>query len=141
MRGPRNQPDNPGDPEDWSEDEEAPKYEALTMGDEADQDEDKTLAVQSDARETVEPEAPALRTRGRTSRLKNADTREDAGVKLDAPTGDAPEVNPPKPARPTRGSARRAPPKIDKRASQSTRATASKRRAPAQRSSKSRRGR
>ena len=51
------------------------------MGDSEDQDDENTLAVQSDARETVEPKSPALRTRGRPARIRNADTREDAGIK------------------------------------------------------------
>ena len=60
------------------------EYDDKTMGDERDQDDEETLAMQADSRETVSPKAPALRTRGAPDR-PNADTREDAGVKLDDP--------------------------------------------------------
>jgi hypothetical protein len=60
------------------------EYDDKTLGDEKDQDSEETLGIQSDARENVEPRAPALRTRGAPAR-RDADTREDAGVKLDDP--------------------------------------------------------
>ena len=60
------------------------EYDDKTLGDERDQDSEETLAMQADSQETVAPKAPALRTRGAPNR-PDADTREDAGVKLDDP--------------------------------------------------------
>ena len=106
MRKPRSQPDDIESPEGWTDEEAPEKYEALTMGDNEDQDDEETLAVQSDAREEVEPRAPAMRTRGASPRRKDADTREDAGAKLDDPNGAAAQVNTPQPPRAKRGSGR-----------------------------------
>lgn len=94
------------DPQDWSDEEAPEKYEAMTMGDDEDQDDEETLAVQSDARDRVETRGPALRHDSAPQNRVHGDTREDSGARLDDVNGASAEVNTPQPPRPRRGSGR-----------------------------------